>query len=165
MEFKLTEWELPYYREQRPHIINKFLSYCRNRGKLIIDLDKIKSCPKYREIFGKTYMNKMFNEPNRFISYQSSVSLETDSSRVCPWQIREERFFPCYFKVLTQKLENCDFCKIRGYKQTTKIHIICNFCLSEICQECFQEITSVYYSRCNMFRCIKCKQLNFWNDS
>lgn len=164
MKFKLTDLQLPYYPEERPHIINKFLSYCRNRGKLIIDLDKIKSCPRYREIFGKTYMFKMVEDPSKFVAYQSSVALYTDKGEVYPFQIRSEKYFPAYYKVLTETLENCDFCEIRGYKQNTKIVLICNFCCSNICQRCFEERTSVYYSRCNILRCLICKELNFWND-
>ena len=164
MKFKLSDLELPYYPEERPEIIAKFLSYCRNRGKLIIDLDKIKSCRKYREIFGKTYMFKMVEDPSKFVAYQSSVALYTDKGEVYPFQIRSEKYFPAYYKVLTETLEQCDFCKIRGYKQTTKIVLICNFCTNTICHLCFEECTSVFFRYNNQFRCIKCKELNFWND-
>lgn len=164
MEFKKSLIDLPYQPEERPGIINDFIKYCRNKGKFIIDLDRIKSCYKYREVFSKTYMFMMVSNPRKFIAYQSGVNFQTDVSELFPWQIRHEKYFPCYFKALTEKLEHCDFCKIRGNKQNTKIVLICNFCLNGICQLCFEECTSVYYSRCNMFRCINCKQLNFWND-
>ena len=164
MKFKLSDLELPYYPEQRPEIIAKFLSYCRNRGKLIIDLDKIKSCRKYREIFGKTYMFKMVENPSKFIAYQSSVALYTEKNELYPFQIRSEKYFAAYYKVLTEILIECKFCPIKGYKQNSNIHVICMYCNSEICRDCFDEITSVYYSRCNMFRCLVCKELNWWND-
>jgi len=168
MKFNIPDPRLPYYPEERPEIIEKFISYCRKRGKIVIFLDLVKSCSKYRGIFSRVYMNKMINDPNQFIAYQSSISFDTDHGEVYPFQIRSEKYFPAYYKVLTEKLIECKFCPIKGYKQMftkySKIHVICMYCNSEVCRNCFDEITSVYYSRCNMFRCLICKELNWWND-
>jgi hypothetical protein len=162
MEFKTSTINLPFLTEERPEIINKFLSYCRNRGKTIINLDKIKYCKKYREVFGKIYMVKMISESSRFVAYQSGVALYTDVSELFPWQIRHEKFFGSYFKVLTENLKDCKFCSILGYKQTKKIVVICQNCHVEVCQDCYEEVSSTFFRYNNQFRCLICRELNFW---
>ena len=155
-----------YMPEERPNIINKFIKFVRDKNKVIIDIDKIKNCKTYRAIFTNTYMMKLVTEPNKFVAYQSGIGFNTDNGELYSWQIKYEKFFETYYYVLTNKLleKSCRFCKIQGYRQTENIYIICMWCRAEICKDCFEECSSVYFRYNNQFKCLNCKEINWWDD-
>lgn len=143
---------LPYQPEERPEIINKFISYLRQKNKIILELDRLKYCDKYRRVFTTTYLPKLITNPGKFISYQSGIGFDSEFGGVIrSWQVVSEKFFESYYYVLTNRLLN-------------DTHIVCTWCCTEISKKEFEVLTSVFYRYTNHFRCPGCKNLNWWND-
>jgi len=146
-------------------LINSFNRYLRSRGKVVIDMDQIAYSDSYKIFFYKCYMVELFQNPHKFVSYTPGTGWTTDTGELYTFQIRGEKWFPTYYYLLFNKVTalDCKFCQLRDLTQITEIVVICMYCCCSICEDCFVERRDWYFTGNNQFRCINCRELNFWD--
>ena len=140
-------------------LINLFNKYLREKGKVIIDMDKIAECDSYKLFFYKCYMVELFQNPHKFVAYTSGTGWTTDTGELYTFQIRGEKWFNTYYYLLFNKvcMLDCKFCQLRNFKQSAEIVVICMYCCCSICEECFIERRDWYFTGNNQFRCLNCR--------
>jgi len=143
---------------RREIIIKNFMKYLRERGKIVIELDSVIREPSYNQLFLKIYITELFTNPHKFVAYQSGIGFYSENTELKSYMLRDKKFFPTYFHLLFSKLENCSFCWRKDIK------VICMYCRTCICCECFYEWTSTFFVYNNQFRCRACRELNWWSD-
>ena len=157
-----------YYKHQVPiykiPLINSFNKFLRDSGKIIIDMDQLALCDKYKIYFSKCYMTELFSNPTKFVSYQPGVNWSTESGEIYIFQLQNEKFFNTYYKMLTGKPteQPCKYCDLQDFRQRTDIAVICMYCGCSICFECFVDRRDQYFRGNNFFRCLVCREINHW---
>jgi len=167
---KLLSGQQPFIKfvetnPKKKELISLFHKYLRDQGKIVIDVDRLALCNSYKILFSKCYIYKFMTEPKKFITYQEGLGWSTDISELHTFQLKNEKFFPAYYKILFTKLleEKCKYCITQGLQQKTPIHFICMYCCSTICFDCWNECRNFYFSGNNQFRCKICGEMNFWD--
>lgn len=142
----------------RKKLIDEFISYIRQRNKIVIDLNRLVTDKVYNGLFVQVYFNKLFTEPNKFVSYHKGICFYSDiGNQIFTYHIKSSKYFETYYYILFNILDKCDFCS------NDKIKIVCLHCRAHICCDCFEEFTSTFYRYNNQFRCRRCLQLNWWD--
>lgn len=142
----------------RESLVRSFIKYLRDNNKVVIELDRVLREPNYNQLFLKIHLVNLFNDPRRFVAYQSGIGFYSETTELKSYMLYHEKFFPTYFHLLFNKLENCSFCWNKDVK------IICMYCKASICSDCFYDWTSYYFTYNNQFRCRACQKLNWWKD-
>jgi len=136
--------------------VKKFNLYLRNHKKIVLDVDKILTCEKYKWICIKTYCSQIFNEPEKFVLYKTGIGWTTEFSEIQEWQVSNERFFQSYMKSLftNSEIQKCSQCPLVG------IHCYCNHCTVEFCLKCFIKLRDCYIPYQDWFKCPNCREIN-----
>jgi len=148
-----------YYSPQEKEKAESFNKYLREQKKIIIDIDRVIECNKYKLTFMKTYFNLLITQPKRFVIYKTAFGWTSDSCVVQECQMENNpRFFRCYFHSLFTNYKT-EKCEKMGCSQTG-IHVYCNHCVSQFCEDCFVGFRDCYIPYNNWFKCPNCRELN-----
>lgn len=149
-----------FYNQTEEEKSKLFNMYLREQGKIIINLDSLISCEKYKLCFFKTYFGLLCKDPNKFVLYNPACNWSTLNGELQTWQIRTQKgnislYFPCYFKALftDASTTKCNICTNIG------ICLYCESCSVGFCTTCFVQLRDALVKYNNWFKCPCCKQI------
>lgn len=137
-------------------IIKDFNKFLREKGKVIIDCDKMFLDKIYKAYIYKIYFWDLFRNPKRFVLYKVGGAWTTEFNTLYTWQVVYRNSFNTYYTSLFTDIEKtkCSFCN------NDKVYYMCGNCAAFLCRDCFEERINFYFRYNNIFRCRKCREIN-----